>query len=132
VFKLLSENGCLSLYCGKKPLFGNLTARLNTQDGVQPHFDTFEVSTAEGLYDEITSEDKISKCKLKATYGESTVAVIVETALKPRKPQFRSKQVYFDPELAVNLVLQVNTQDRYMALYQHKPWWLRPAFFQGL
>jgi raffinose synthase len=131
MFKFVLDNGCPLLYCREQPLFGALAASLHVQDGQQAQYMSFEGSVQDEQHVEFVAEDKISSLRITAVYGDSTVAVRVDASLKQKEPQFRNIQPFFTRNLAVRLELSVDRPEKYMALYQHKPWWLRPKFFTG-
>lgn len=75
------------------------------------------------------SFDKDNAISMEVREQELNGAVVytVRAERKPDLPLF-GEQTYFDPRKGVEYQLKGSLGERFMAVYQHKEWWVRPAF----
>lgn len=69
--------------------------------------------------------------EINAVYDENTVALKALAVLKEKQPYF-GKQRFFHHQAGLKIELSIENPDKSMAIYQHKDWWLRPAFVTNL
>lgn len=132
MFGFYLENGSLKLLCREQLIFDKLTSSLFTDDLQNHEYLTFNRFIQDEKYEVFIAEGENSSIRINAFYGDSTVAVRVNASLKQNEPLFRSIQPYFAANQAVRLELSMKEQEKFVALYQHKPWWIRPKFFSRI
>lgn len=66
--------------------------------------------------------------EIKETISKSTVLITAMAEKETSEPCF-GPQAYFDAKEGFSYRLEIPEADRYLAIYQHKDWWVRPAFF---
>ena len=69
--------------------------------------------------------------ELQETAAEDTVLITVRAEKETREPCF-GPQAYFDPREGFLYHMELPETERFLAVYQHKDWWVRPAFFSDI
>lgn len=69
--------------------------------------------------------------ELHESVSEDTVLIRINARKEIREPCF-GPQDYFDPREGISYHLEIPETERFLAVYQHKDWWVRPAFFTDI
>ena len=69
--------------------------------------------------------------ELQGSVSEDTVLITVRAEKETREPCF-GPQAYFDSREGIVYHLDIPETERFLAVYQHKDWWVRPAFFSDI
>lgn len=69
--------------------------------------------------------------ELQGSVSEDTVLITVRAEKEAREPCF-GPQAYFDSREGIVYHLDIPETERFLAVYQHKDWWVRPAFFSDI
>lgn len=133
MFEFIVESGKPKLYCKSKLILSILSARLQTDDGWLQDCTSFSVSDQNERQINLVGSEGMPSLRIEAMYGEKTVSLRVRASLEQKKPQFCNVQSFFTKEQAICLEFSAEDGKRkYMALCQHKPWWIHPVFFTGI
>lgn len=66
-------------------------------------------------------------CRIAVKEQGDLKAVWLSGRIRPAQPLF-GPQIYLDPHEGVSFTMGVRGVEKLLAIYQHKDWWLRPAF----
>ncbi len=121
-------NGQIDFFNNDKKLIGADSIQLKTADGklLSQKFENFTVQ-----HDENRSclkfSDVESKIELEVICREQIAVLRLSGGIIEKQPVF-GKQEFLAEKDAVSLSLISPGADCYTAVYQHKEWWIRPAF----
>lgn len=68
--------------------------------------------------------------KLTEHYRNNAVIICAQGKIKEKEPKFGAQQ-YYVPEKGISYQIRLPEIKKGMAIYQHKDWWVRPAFVTG-
>lgn len=76
---------------------------------------------------EIAVEDLRLTCEVSLVQKENTGAVFIKGKQEAKAPLF-GLQNYLDAREGISFAAEITGADKMTAVYQHKDWWIRPAF----
>lgn len=75
-----------------------------------------------------SGEERVSlTCQLVIKEQGNLKAIGIKGKVEPRQPLF-GPQTYLDGKMGVHYLVGVQKAEKFLAIYQHKDWWQRPAF----